>query len=101
MALVDGGRVTQPAAKALLARMVEEGGDPRVLVRELKLEKSEDRAAIAAAIGRVLESHPAEVARYRAGEKKLLGVLIGAAMRETQGVADAASVRNALTERLG
>jgi len=101
VALVDEDRVTQPSAKMLLARMVEGGGDPQALVRELGLEKSNDRDAIAAAVGRVLEAHAAEVARYRAGEKKLLGVLIGAAMRETQGVADAASVRNALTERLG
>ena len=43
----------------------------------------------------------AEVARYRAGEKKLLGVLLGAAMRETQGAADAAAVREVLLEKLG
>ncbi len=46
-------------------------------------------------------SQAAEVARYRAGEKKLFGVLIGAAMRETQGAADAATVRQVLTEKLG
>ena len=101
VSLVDEGRVTQPSAKTLLARMVEGGGDPQALVSELGLEKSNNRDAIAAAVGRVLEAHAAEVARYRAGEKKLLGVLIGAAMRETQGVADAASVRSALTKRLG
>jgi glutaminyl-tRNA synthetase len=101
VALVDRGQITQPTGKALLARMVQQGGDPDALVRELGLEKSDDRSTIDAAVRRVLESHPAEVARYRAGEKKLLGVLIGAAMRETQGVVDAASVRRMLTERLG
>jgi Asp-tRNA(Asn)/Glu-tRNA(Gln) amidotransferase B subunit len=41
------------------------------------------------------------VARYRAGEKKLFGVLVGAAMKEAGGTADAALVRKLLEERLG
>ncbi len=101
VSLVDAGRITQSAGKTLLARMVDRGGDPEALVRELGLARLDDNAAISAAVARVLESHAAEVARYRAGEKKLLGVLIGAAMRETQGIADAASVREALSQRLG
>ena len=44
---------------------------------------------------------PSAERRYRAGEKKLLGVLLGAVMRETGGAADAASVRAALLRRLG
>jgi glutaminyl-tRNA synthetase len=101
VALVDEGRITQLSSKTLLSHMVEHGGSPEALVGEMGLEKLDDQAAISAAVGRVLKSHAAEVARYRAGEKKLLGVLIGAAMRETQGVADAASVRKVLSERLG
>jgi Asp-tRNA(Asn)/Glu-tRNA(Gln) amidotransferase B subunit len=70
-------------------------------LKELGLEKLEDRGAIEAAVGRVLEAHRAEVERYRAGEKKLFGVLLGAAMRETQGTAEAALVREVLGKKLG
>jgi hypothetical protein len=52
-------------------------------------------------VARALAAQPAEVARYRAGEKKLLGVLVGAAMREARGAADAAAVRQVLLEKLG
>ena len=52
-------------------------------------------------VARALAAQAAEVARYRAGEKKLLGVLLGAAMRETKGKADAAVVRKILQDRLG
>jgi Asp-tRNA(Asn)/Glu-tRNA(Gln) amidotransferase B subunit len=41
------------------------------------------------------------VSRYRAGEKKLFGVLVGAVMKETAGAADAGTVRKVLEERLG
>jgi Glu-tRNA(Gln) amidotransferase subunit E-like FAD-binding protein len=100
VALVDSGRVTPAAGKTLLASLVERGGEPEALLREMGLAKVEDRGAIDAAVARALAAQAAEVARYRAGEKKLFGVLLGAAMRETQGKADAAVVRKVLQEHL-
>ena len=100
VALVDSGRVTPAAAKSLLSALVERGGEPEALLKEMGLEKMEDHGAIDAAVARALAAQAAEVARYRAGEKKLFGVLLGAAMRETQGKADAAVVRKILQEHL-
>jgi glutaminyl-tRNA synthetase len=99
--LVDGGRLTAAGAKTLLAALVDGGGEPADRMKALELEKVEDAGALAAAVGRALASQAAEVVRYRAGEKKLLGVLLGAAMREARGAADAAAVRKALLEQLG
>jgi Asp-tRNA(Asn)/Glu-tRNA(Gln) amidotransferase B subunit len=101
VALVDAGKLTPASAKTLLADLVAGGGEPAARLEALGLEKVEDAGAITAAVGRALAAQAAEVARYRAGEKKLLGVLLGAAMREARGVADAASVRKALLEQLG
>ena len=101
VALVDAGKLTPASGKALLADLVEGGGEPAARMKTLGLEKVEDAGAIAAAVERALAAQAAEVARYRAGEKKLLGVLLGAAMREARGAADAATVRKALLERLG
>jgi glutaminyl-tRNA synthetase len=101
VALVDAGRLTAGGAKALLADLVATGGDPAARMKALGLEKVEDRGAVEAAVGRALAAKPAEVARYRAGEKKLFGVLVGAAMKEAGGTADAALVRKLLEERLG
>jgi glutaminyl-tRNA synthetase len=99
--LVDAGRLAPAAAKALLAELVQSGGDPAARMKALGLEKVEDRAAVTAAVDRALAANPREVERYRAGEKKLLGFLLGAAMRESQSKADAALVRQVLQERLG
>ena len=101
VALVDAGRVTAAAAKALLADLVWSGGEPEARMKALGLEKVEDRGAIEAAVSKVIGARKAEADRYRAGEKKLLGVLLGASMRETQGAADPALVRQVLLERLG
>ncbi len=101
VALVETGRVTPAAGKLLLSTLLERGGEPEGLVSELGLEKVTDRGAVEAAVARALETRRAEADRYRAGEKKLFGVLVGAAMKEIQGAADAALVRQVLQERLG
>ncbi len=99
--LVDQGRLTPAAGKTLLAELAASGGDPEARMKALGLEKVEDAGALDAAVERALAAHAAEADRYRAGEKKLLGVLLGAVMRETGGAADAAAVRAALLKRLG
>ena len=97
---MDAGRLTPAAGKALLAELAANGGDPEARMEALGLGKVEDRAAVEAAVGEALAAHAAEVARYRGGEKKLLGVLLGAAMRRLQGAADAATVREVLVAAL-
>jgi glutaminyl-tRNA synthetase len=101
VALVDAGKLTPAGGKALLGDLLTSGGDPAARMKALGLEKVEDAGALAAAVTRALDAQSAEVARYRAGEKKLLGVLLGAAMREARGSADAAAVRAALLRQLG
>jgi glutaminyl-tRNA synthetase len=101
VALVDAGRLTAGAAKSLLANLVASGGEPETRMRELGIEKVEDPGALDAAISRALAAHAGEAERYRAGEKKLFGVLVGAVLREIQGAADPARVRSLLQERLG
>jgi glutaminyl-tRNA synthetase len=100
VALVDAGRVTPAAAKTLLADLVAKGGDPEARLAALGLARVEDRGAVEAAVARALEAHAREVERYRGGEKKLFGVLVGAAMKQAGGAADAALVRKVLEEKL-
>jgi glutaminyl-tRNA synthetase len=101
VALVDSGRLTVAAGKALLANLAVRGGEPEERMRELGLERSEDRGGLERAVARVLERHAVEAARYRNGETKLLGFFLGAVMKETQGTLEPALVRRILQERLG
>jgi len=100
VSLAESGRTTTAGAKALLASLVERGGDPAGRLAELGLEKVDDHGAVDRAVRSVLSSQATEVVRYRAGERKLFGFLLGAVMRETQGKADPASVKKALQEAL-
>ncbi len=100
VALVDAGKVTPAGAKALLADLAASGGDPDARLAALGLARVEDRGAVEAAVAKALAAHAAEAERYRAGEKKLFGVLVGAAMKASGGAADAALVRKVLEEQL-
>ncbi len=99
-AMVADDRVTRRAAKDVLARMVEEGGDPESLVHEMNLAKVTDRDALGPLVDEVLAAWPEKVREYREGNKNLLGLFIGQVMKKTQGAADPRQTRELLTERL-
>jgi len=49
----------------------------------------------------VLAEHPEESRRFLAGERKLLGVLVGAVMKKSRGRADPKRVNQLLSSRAG
>jgi glutaminyl-tRNA synthetase len=99
-ALVDGGAVTRRAAKDVLARMVEEGGDPATLVQEMGLSKVADPAELGVVVDAVLSSWPEKVGEYRDGKKGLIGLFVGEVMKKTGGAADPEAAKSILRSRL-
>jgi aspartyl-tRNA(Asn)/glutamyl-tRNA(Gln) amidotransferase subunit B len=59
-----------------------------------------DQDALARWVDEVLAAHPAEVARYRGGEGKLLGFFVGQVMKRSGGKADPKGVGEVLRRRL-
>lgn len=98
--LVRDGIVTHTAAKQVFFRMVETGDPPAQVAERDGLVKIDDDMQLSAWLAEVMIEHPAEVARYRAGEKKLQGVLIGAVMRKSKGRADPKKLHTMIGERL-
>jgi aspartyl-tRNA(Asn)/glutamyl-tRNA(Gln) amidotransferase subunit B len=102
IALVKDGTVSHPAAKQVFAAMAENGlGDPRAVAERLGLIQVADSGALAGWVEQVVAGHPAEVARYRKGETKLLPFFVGQVMKASQGKADPKLVPPLLKERLG
>jgi len=100
VALVEQGSVTRRAAKDVLARMVEEGGDPAELIETMGLTKLTDPAELAEVADSVLAKWPDKVTEYRAGKKALLGLFVGEVMKKTGGAADPETAKAILTSRL-
>ncbi len=100
LGLLDAGRVTPRSAREVLPLLLERGGDPEALVRERGLEAVSDSGELEAAVGAVLAECAEQVARYRAGETKVLHFLIGQVMRRTGGKANPGPVRELLVRKL-
>ncbi|MEX1185677.1 MAG: Asp-tRNA(Asn)/Glu-tRNA(Gln) amidotransferase subunit GatB [Gemmatimonadaceae bacterium] len=91
--------VSHTAAKRVFARMVETGKPAAQVAAEEGLQKVGDDAALVGWIDEVLLENPAEAARYRSGETKLQGVLVGLVMKKSKGRADPRKVNQLLPER--
>lgn len=98
--LIATGKLSTNNGMTVLSAMLETDQDPSQVMEDKRLGLLSDETEIAEVIDRVLTGHPAEVARYRAGEKQLLQFLIGMAMKETEGKADPGITKNMLLVKL-
>ena len=98
--LVRDGTVSDSAAKKVLGFMAEEGGEAIEIVEAKGLLQVRDPAQLAEWVESVVEHNSDEVARYRGGETKVLGFLVGQVMRRSKGQADPRRVNDLLVERL-
>ncbi len=99
-ALVAAGKVSRRAAKDVLARMVEDGGEAAELVESMGLGKVTDRDVLAAIVDAVLADWPDKVEEYRGGNRNLIGLFVGETMKASRGAADPKTVRALLETRL-
>jgi aspartyl-tRNA(Asn)/glutamyl-tRNA(Gln) amidotransferase subunit B len=96
--LEQEGRLTATQSKAVLARVVSDGGDPEAVARELGFEAM-GADVLATAVDAAVAAHPAEWERYRGGEDKLTGFFVGKVMAATGGKADGKAVTALLLAR--
>jgi aspartyl-tRNA(Asn)/glutamyl-tRNA(Gln) amidotransferase subunit B len=101
VALVKGGTLSRQAAKKVLAEMLAKPGPAAEIAFALGLVQVQDAEQIDAWVSEAIQAHPAEVARYRGGETKLLAFFVGQVMKRSRGKADPKAVNAALTSALG
>ncbi|HEY3745578.1 MAG TPA: Asp-tRNA(Asn)/Glu-tRNA(Gln) amidotransferase subunit GatB [Gemmatimonadaceae bacterium] len=99
--LVRDGTISHTAGKRVFARMLETGQPAAQVAADDGLLQVGDESAIATWVDEVLAEHPEEAARFRAGEKKLQGVLVGFVMKKSKGSADPKRVNQLLSSRAG
>jgi len=99
--LVAGGKVSRQAARRVLGEMVGAPDDAALAIAErLGLLQVSDSGAIDGWVRETLQAHPDEVARYKAGEAKLMGFLVGQVMKRSKGKADPKAVNAAFAAAL-
>ncbi len=98
--LVAGGALGAKGAREVFAELSLSGGAVAEIVARRGLAVEQDDGALDSAIDGVFASAVALVTRYRAGETKVLGALVGELMKATGGKANPASARARLVARL-
>jgi len=100
--MVSAREVSRDAAREVLTRLVEEGGDPRAIVEREGLGAiAGEEDGLAEVIERALAADPAAAEQVRAGNMKAIGPLVGFVMRETKGRAEGGEVTRLIRQRLG
>ena len=96
----EKGELTATQAKTVLSALVEEGGSPEDLARELGFEAMDD-SELETLVANIIAEHAEEWSRFCDGDAKLTGFFVGQAMKATQGRADGKAVTRLLNTRRG
>ncbi len=98
--LEGDGQLTATQAKTVLAELLEHGGDP-VAIAAAKGFEALDDSVVEGLVDELIAAHPAEFERLRAGDPKVTGFFVGAAMKKSGGKADGKAVTALLRSRAG
>ncbi len=100
MALVHQNQITSTAAKEILKEMWATGENPSRIVEEKNLSKIDDAGIIEKVIEKVITANQKAVEDYKNGKEASLQFLVGVAMKELKGAAEAKTVADALKKFL-
>ena len=100
VAMVQEKAITHGSAKTVLSILVGEGGDPAAIVEREGLGQA-DSGELEGVVAAAIEANPDAVEEIRSGNRKAIGQIVGAVMRETQGRADGGEVNRLIIEKIG
>ncbi len=94
--LIEDGTISGKIAKEVFGEMVMNGKGANEIISEKGIKQISDLGEIEKLIKDVIEKNPDQVARFKAGEDKLIGFFVGQVMKATQGKANPKIVNETL-----
>jgi len=101
VALVGAKELNAGAARHVLDRLVEEGGEPAAIVEREGLASMDGGDELAGIVAAAIAANEAAAAKVRDGNEKAMGPIVGFVMRETMGRADGGEVGRLIRDQLG
>ena len=98
--LIKSGRISSTIAKKVFELMLSESEAPEHLVEKHGLAVVSDEGAIRAAIDEIIAGNPEQVQQFLGGKDKVMGFLVGQAMRKMKGKADPAALNRLMKDAL-
>jgi aspartyl-tRNA(Asn)/glutamyl-tRNA(Gln) amidotransferase subunit B len=99
--LINEGKVSNTiAAQRIFPAMLTSSESALAIAESLDLIQTTDNNAVEEAIKKVIDANPAEVARYKNGEKQLIGFFMGQFMKASGGKVDPKTANQVLRNAL-
>ncbi len=100
IALIGEGKLTTKLGRQAADGVIAGEGNVDKVIADRGLEVVRDDGAIEAAVDEALAANPDIVEKYRAGNTKVTGAIVGAVMKATKGKADPAQVNQLIAKKL-
>ena len=98
--MIDDGTISNKIAKQVFEEMAKSGENPSVIVEAKGLVQISDPAKISPIIDEIIAKNPDNVAKFKAGNTKLLGFFVGQVLKSTGGKANPQVVNSLVAEKL-
>jgi aspartyl-tRNA(Asn)/glutamyl-tRNA(Gln) amidotransferase subunit B len=98
---VGSGTISGQAGKKVVDLVQELDKEPDAIIAEKGLAQISDGSTLEAAVKQAIDANPGEVARFRAGEKKLVGFFVGQAIKLTGGKGNPKEISAIVMKMLG
>jgi aspartyl-tRNA(Asn)/glutamyl-tRNA(Gln) amidotransferase subunit B len=98
--LIADGTISAKVAKEVFEEMLTSNKSAKAMVAEKGLVQVSDTSVIEKAVEEIIAAHPQEVERFRNGEEKVFGFLVGQLMKATKGKANPKVANEVLRKRL-
>jgi len=100
VAMLDDEKISSKIAKQVFEEMAKSGAKPAQIVEEKGLVQISDPAQILPIIDEVIAKNPDNVAKFKDGNKKLLGFFVGQVLKATGGKANPKLVNELVAQKL-
>jgi glutaminyl-tRNA synthetase len=98
--MVDDETISNKIAKQVFEEMVKSGGNPTQIVESKGLVQISDPSKILPIIDEIITKNPDNVAKFKAGNTKLLGFFVGQVLKTTGGKANPKVVNELVARKL-
>lgn len=98
--MIDDKTISNKIAKQVFEEMLKSGEDPAKIVEAKGLIQISDPAVIAPIIDDIIAKNSDNVAKFKAGNTKLLGFFVGQVLKSTGGKANPAIVNKLVAQKL-
>jgi len=98
--MIDDKTISSKIAKQVFEEMVKSGENPTKIVEDKGLVQISDPSKISPIIDEIIAKNPDNVAKFKAGNTKLLGFFVGQVLKATGGKANPKVVNELVAEKL-